>query len=71
MVDLPALLSAKRKHDAADRLGEIFMRIATNNRGMEEADYKTFIRGLNKEIGVKPEEKFNREKFEQLRQFAK
>jgi hypothetical protein len=71
MVDLPSLLSTKRKHDAANRLGEIVMRVATNNRGMEETEYKTFIRGLNKEAGVKQSDKFDREKFEQLRQFAK
>lgn len=71
MADLPALLSVKRKHDAANRLGDIFMRIATNNRSVEEADYKTYIRGLNKDVGVKESNKFDREKFEQLRQFAK
>jgi hypothetical protein len=71
MADLPALLSAKRKHDAANRLGDIFMLIATNSRSVEEADYKTYIRGLNKEVGVKEEQGFNRDKFEELRMFAK
>lgn len=70
MVDLPALLNAKRKQDSLNRLSDVYMLIATNNRSVEEDDYKSFIRGLNKEIGVKPEEKFNREKFEELRNFA-
>jgi hypothetical protein len=67
MVDLANLLEAKRKHSAYARLNEVFMTLATNNRGMEDAEYKKFISGLNKEVGVKAETKFNRDKFEQLR----
>jgi hypothetical protein len=71
MIDLPKLLEVKRKHEAANQLGDVYKLIATNNRSIEEADYKTYIRGLNKEIGIKPKQTFDREKFEQLRQFAK
>jgi hypothetical protein len=67
MVDLAKLLEAKRKHSAASRLNDVFIAIATNNRGMDDAEYKKFISGLNKELGIKPETKFNRDKFEQLR----
>ena len=67
MVDISKLLEAKRKQSAYARLNEVFMTLATNNRGMDDAEYKKFISGLNKEIGIKPENKFNREKFEQLR----
>jgi hypothetical protein len=67
MVDLSKLLEAKRKQSAFGRLNDVFLAIATNNRGMDDAEYKKFISGLNKEIGIKPENKFNRDKFEQLR----
>jgi hypothetical protein len=67
MVDLVRTLEAKRKHDAAGRLNDVLMILATNNRGMDDAEYKKFIGGLNKELGIKAENKFNRDKFEQLR----
>lgn len=67
MVDLSKLLDAKRKQSASYRLNDVLLTIATNNRGMDDAEYKKFISGLNKELGIKPENKFNREKFEQLR----
>jgi hypothetical protein len=67
MVDLTRLLEAKRKHDAFGRLNDVFTTLATNNRGMEDAEYKKFISGLNKEVGIKAENKFDRDKFEQLR----
>jgi hypothetical protein len=34
---------------------------------MDDAEYKKFISGLNKEVGIKAENKFDRDKFEQLR----
>jgi hypothetical protein len=43
------------------------MIIATNNRAIEEADYKSYISGLNKSLGIKAEQKFDRDKFEELR----
>jgi hypothetical protein len=43
------------------------MILATNNRGMEDADYKSYINGINKSLGVKADQKFDREKFEELR----
>jgi hypothetical protein len=67
MVDLPKIIEAVRKRDIADRLGDIYMIVATNNRSIEEADYKTYIGGLNKSLGVKAEQKFDRAKFEELR----
>jgi hypothetical protein len=67
MVDLPALLKAKRKRDAIDRLNDLTTLLATANRGMEDAEYKKFIAGLNTEIGVKQANKFDRAKFEELR----
>ncbi|QHA36851.1 hypothetical protein [Rossellomorea marisflavi] len=47
---------------------ELQLRIATNNRAMEDADYKTLIHGMTKQLGVQEETAgFSREKFEQLR----
>ena len=71
MVDLPAVLESKRKRDALKMLNEVYLILATNNRGIEEADYKSFIRRLNKDVGVKEDQGFNRDKFEELRMFAK
>lgn len=67
MVDLPKIIEAVRKRDIANRLGDIYMIVATNNRSIEEADYKSYISGLNKSLGVKAEQKFDRAKFEELR----
>jgi hypothetical protein len=67
MVDLPALLKAKRKHDAANLLNEMLTALATNNRAMEDAEQKKYIAGLNKEMGIKQSNKFDRAKFEELR----
>lgn len=70
MVDLPELLKAKRKQNAATQLTELYLLIATNNRGMEDADYKKYIRGLTDELGMKQNETFNRDSFEQLRMLS-
>ena len=70
MVDLIALLEQKRKLDAINTMQTIHTLLATNNRAMENADVKTFMNGLTKAIGVKEEQKFSREKFEELRRFT-
>jgi CRISPR/Cas system type I-B associated protein Csh2 (Cas7 group RAMP superfamily) len=66
-VDIPKIIEAARKRDIANRLADIYMRIATNNRSIEEADYKAYIGNLNKSLGIKTEQKFDRDKFEELR----
>jgi hypothetical protein len=65
-VDIPKIIEAARKRDIANRLADIYMRVATNNRSIEEADYKTYIGGLNKILGIKADQKFDREKFEEF-----
>lgn len=67
MVDLQKLLESKRKQDALQQLNSVFMSIATNERTMDDVEYKKLINGLNKTIGIKTADKFDREKFEQLR----
>jgi uncharacterized NAD-dependent epimerase/dehydratase family protein len=64
-VDLPAVIESKRKHIAVDKFNAILALIATNNRGMEEEEYKRYINDLNKEIGVKTQSKFDRSKFDE------
>jgi hypothetical protein len=71
MIDLPAVLESKRKQSALERLTDVHIILATNNRNLEEAEYKAFIRRLNKDVGIKEEQSFNRDKFEELRMFAK
>jgi hypothetical protein len=71
MIDLPELLRAKRKHDAVDRLNRVVAMITTNNRGVDDAEFKKFMLDLNKATGIKENEKFNREKFEELRNFMR
>jgi hypothetical protein len=68
MVDLMELVARKGKYDAAGRMQELQLRIATNNRAMEDSDYKTLVHDMTKQMGVKEEVGgFNRDKFEQLR----
>jgi hypothetical protein len=67
MIDLVKVIEAKRKVEAAEKLEHMRMILSTNNRGVEDAEYKALISEFTKRIGVKTETKFNRDKFEQLR----
>ena len=67
MIDLPKVVAEKRKQEAARLLQDVHLRLATNNRALDEAEYKTFIRDATRATGMKEETKFNRDKFEQLR----
>jgi uncharacterized NAD-dependent epimerase/dehydratase family protein len=67
MTDLPRLLERKAKLDAMKRLDDFRFNIATNNRGLDEAEFKQYTNELTKRTGLKVNEKFDRSKFEQLR----
>lgn len=67
MVDLVQIIETKRKIEAAEKLEHMRITLGTNNRGVEDAEYKALISDLTKRVGVKAETKFNRDKFEQLR----
>ena len=67
MVDLPELLVRKRKNDAMQRLTDLRVLIASNNRMIEDAEYKTLVNEFTKAVGIKPRNTFDRNKFEQLR----
>jgi hypothetical protein len=71
MVDLAELIESKRKVEAAEKLERVRMTLGTNNRSMEDAEYKSLISDLTNRIGMKQETKFNRDKFDQLRAMMK
>jgi hypothetical protein len=67
MVDIPTVIKSKRKNIAVNRFYDIYTLLATNNRALEDAESKSFIRGITNELGVKEPDKFDRDKFEELR----
>jgi 5-bromo-4-chloroindolyl phosphate hydrolysis protein len=71
MVDLAKVIESKRKLEAADKLEQVRIALSTNNRSLEEADYKALVADLTKRVGFEPEQKFNRDKFDQLRAMKK
>lgn len=70
MVDLAELMRQKRKHNAIAQFEEAYLLLATNNRGLEEADAKKYMQNISRATGVKQEAKFNRQKMEELRAFT-
>jgi hypothetical protein len=67
MVDIPEFLNQKAKQKNSQLLEQVMLLIATNNRVMEESDYKKFIKQLTNQAGIKPDDDFDRAKFEHLR----
>jgi hypothetical protein len=67
MVDLPAIIESKRKSISVNRFLDIYTLLATNNRVLDDAQSKSFIQGVSKDMGVKEPENFDRDKFEELR----
>lgn len=70
MVDLAELMKQKRKHNAIHRLEDAFLLLSTNNRAMEEAEAKKYMRQMTEAVGIKKSEKFDRSAMEQLRAFT-
>lgn len=77
MVDIPYLLKKKRQSDVEDYILQMRMTIATNQRVMEDEQYKEFITELMKNIESSSSnneatgEKFDRQAFETLRFMTK
>ena len=67
MVDLPKLLEERAKEKNAKMMEQILIHLATNNRSLEESDYKNFMEKLAKNLNTKPNNQFDRDKFEELR----
>jgi hypothetical protein len=67
MIDLPRMLERKARIDAMKRLDDMRFNFASNNRSLEDAEFKKYMNELTKRTGLKVNEKFDRSKFEQLR----
>lgn len=64
MVDIPQLLKLKAEKETQERILQLKMLIASNQRTMEDKEYKQFIEILNpKQVS----NRFNRDRVEQLR----
>ncbi|WP_427036648.1 hypothetical protein [Cytobacillus pseudoceanisediminis] len=70
MVDLAELMKQKRRYNALERMEDAYMVLATNNRGLDDAESKKYMQNISRATGVKQETKFNRQKFEELRAFT-
>jgi hypothetical protein len=71
MVDIPKFLRSKTKSNAIERLSMISTLIGTEGRAMEDRDYQRMLKDLRKQAGYVDREEFDRDKFEQLRNFFK
>ncbi|WP_350303557.1 hypothetical protein [Bacillus pumilus] len=71
MVDIPTFLRAKTKSNAIDRLSMISLLVGSEGRVMEDREYQRLVKDLRKQAGYVDREEFDREKFEQLRNFFK
>jgi hypothetical protein len=67
MTDLPKLLEERAKEKNAKMMEQILIHLATNNRALEESDYKEFMEKLAKNLNTKRNNQFDRDKFEELR----
>lgn len=67
MPDIPRLLEEKNKEKHRALLEQIFIRLATNSRALEEEEYKKFIQSITRNLDLKQENVFDRDKFEELR----
>ncbi|WP_392454806.1 hypothetical protein ACF3OH_11900 [Chryseomicrobium aureum] len=64
MVDIPQLLKLKAEKETQERILQLKLLIASNQRTMEDKEYKQFIEILNpKQVS----NQFNRDRVEQLR----
>ncbi|MEK4311805.1 hypothetical protein [Bacillus sp. FSL P2-0092] len=71
MVDIPKFLRAKTKSNAIDRLSTISLLVGSEGRVMDDREYQRLVKDLRKQAGYVDREEFDREKFEQLRNFFK
>lgn len=67
MVDLPKLLEEKAKEKNEKLMEQILIHLATNQRSLEESEFKKFMDGLSKALNRNPNNDFDRDKMEELR----
>jgi hypothetical protein len=65
--DLPKMMEEKAKEKNEKFFEQLLIRLATNNRALSEDEYKKFMNNVTKNLDKKPNETFDREKFEELR----
>lgn len=68
MVDIPKLIQKKREKENTDRMIQLRLLIASNNRMMDDKDYSQFINVLSPENRL---EKFDRNAVERLRSMSR
>jgi hypothetical protein len=67
MSDIPKLLEEQAKEKNQKILEQILIHLATNNRALEEDEYKRFMNRISKALKQNPNVQFDRDKFEELR----
>lgn len=67
MVDIPDILQKKLERDKNDKLNHLQLLIASNNRKLEEKDYKNMVAGLMPQNVINNTNNFDRDKMERLR----
>jgi hypothetical protein len=67
MVDLPKLLDEKAKEKNEKLLEQILIHLATNQRSLEEGEFKKFMTKLSKQVNPNQDNAFDRDKMEELR----
>ena len=69
MVDLPELIQLNFKKNQAEKLAQLQILIASNNRTLEEKEYTKFIKTLIPvdSKSIEDTSTFSRDKLEQLR----
>jgi hypothetical protein len=67
MADLPKLLEERAKEKNAKVMEQILIQLATNNRALEEDEYKKFMGQIAKSLKQNPNNEFDRNKMEELR----
>lgn len=70
MVDIPVILKKHREQEALRRLQDLQNLMAANNRRLEDEAVKDLLNSLNKQSGLKRNEKFSRENMDLLRRFT-
>jgi hypothetical protein len=67
LIDLPDYIAKKGKTKAEEQLKQLMLLQASNQRVMEEEAYSGFVKGLKQNAEIKESDKFDRDKFEELR----
>lgn len=67
MVDIPTLIEKKRLEQNLEKVTLLNLMIASNNRGMEDKEYREFIKPFVQNGSLLDMNKFDRGKVEQLR----